>query len=137
MTHAQQGRAFLATEWGVNGLPWAQSALATGGDGDALMLAQAEVVYEKWIVLQRSGTSGGFAFIWADEPNHGFFIPHWLEITGAIEYPPGSGYHPLNEEEYWGFNDVHRRARPSLAALRYAYSGEGEAPIVGLPGPGG
>jgi hypothetical protein len=47
MTHAQQGRAFLATEWGVNGLPWAQSALATGGDGDALMLAQAEVVYEK------------------------------------------------------------------------------------------
>lgn len=52
----------------------------------------------------------------------------YSETLGAYEYHPGSGYHPTNEEDFWGLNNIDRQPRPILSALIYAYTGRGQAP---------
>ncbi|HVW81365.1 MAG TPA: glycoside hydrolase family 2 TIM barrel-domain containing protein [Mycobacteriales bacterium] len=123
-------RPMVLTEYGVNNTPTGQTALVVPSTADALAAFQQAAVYEKWQSLRSLGAAGGFYFQWADKLTSSFPlpIPFYSQTLGAIEYPPGSGYHPTNEEDFWGLNTVERKPRPILAALIYAYTGKGTRP---------
>lgn len=129
-------RPFLLTEWGVNATPNGQARLVAGSDVPALGQVQASSVYRKWTTLRSAGAIGGYYFEWSDKLVTGFPlpVPFYDQTLGSVVYPPGSGYHPANEEDFWGLNDVYRNPRPALAGLAYAYTGKGPAPLP-IPGP--
>lgn len=131
-------RPMLITEWGVNATPSGQTALIAdkplGPVGD---LESATIVH-KWETILSSGCIGGYYFQWSDDLKTGLPlpVPGFSQTIGSIEYPPGSGYHPFNEEDFWGLNDLWRNPRPTLDALTYAYTGRGTAPLLpGVPLP--
>ena len=121
-------RPVVISEWGSNTfLADAAQQIAAyhvGADLSAQEMVRAELIVSKWELMRALGVAGGFAFQWADVPEHGFFIPNYREMTGVVEYPPGSGYHPIRHEAYWGFHDVHRTPRLALdASAWHAYNG--------------
>jgi hypothetical protein len=123
-------RPMIVTEFGVNNTPTGQVALVVPAAGGVAAPVQRAAVYEKWQTLRSLGADGGFYFQWADKLSTGFPlpVPLYSQTLGAVEYPPGSGYHPANEEDFWGLNTVERKPRPILSALVYAYTGRGPRP---------
>lgn len=117
-------RPLLVTEWGVNATPTGQVALATGNDVTPAQIPAALAVQQKWQTLRGDGAAGGYYFQWSDALKTGFPLPVPLyeQTLGAVEYPPGSGYRPANEEDFWGLNDIYRHPRATLPALQSAYS---------------
>ncbi|HVV76993.1 MAG TPA: glycoside hydrolase family 2 TIM barrel-domain containing protein [Mycobacteriales bacterium] len=123
-------RPMVLTEFGVNNTPGAQLALVEPSASGALGNVERAAVYEKWQTIRSLGAAGGFYFQWADKLVTSFPlpVPLYAQTLGAVEYPPGSGYHPTNEEDFWGLNTVDRKPRPILSALIYAYTGRGKRP---------
>jgi hypothetical protein len=129
-------RPMLITELGVNSTPTAQATLVMGADTPVYGDVQAAALYRKWSTLRSAGAIGGYYFEWSDKTVSSFPlpVPAYDQTLGAIEYPAGSGYHPANEENFWGLHDIYRRPRPTLAGLRYSYTGQGPAPLP-IPAP--
>lgn len=123
-------RPMVVTEFGVNNTPTGQTALIDPSTANSGKAFQQAAVYEKWRTLRSLGADGGFYFQWADKLTTSFPlpVPLYSQTLGAYEYPPGSGYHPTNEEDFWGLNTVERKPRPILSALIYAYTGRGQRP---------
>jgi hypothetical protein len=116
-------RPLVVTEWGVNATPTGQAALVSGADVSAAETPARLAIAQKWQALQQENTVGGYYFQWSDALKTGFPLPVPLyeQTLGAFEYPAGSGYRPANEEDFWGLNDVYRKPRSTLTALKSAY----------------
>jgi hypothetical protein len=127
-----KGRPMVLLEYGTNGWPGAMLAMAeevylkTTATKDVLERFQAKKFTEKFNVMKNTGVVGGYAFIWADEPGHTLPFEWYDEFVNRYKFPDDSiyaPYHPLNEEEYWGFNDIYRNPRLIVEALDAAYHG--------------
>lgn len=131
-------RPMLITEWGVNNTPSGQSQLVTGQPVTPTDDIQSATIVHKWDTILSSGAAGGYYFQWSDDLKTALPlpIPGFQQTIGSVEYPPGTGYHPFNEEDFWGLNDVWRHPRPELDALTYAYTDQGTPPVLSVvPGP--
>jgi hypothetical protein len=87
---------------------------------------QAKKFTQKWNVMMKNGVSGGYAFIWTDEPGHTLSFEWYDEFVNRYKFRDDSIYspsHPLYEEEHWGFNGIYRNPRLIVDALDAVYHG--------------
>lgn len=130
-------RPFLVREWGANTFlgDGAQAAARhhAGLDTDAQEAIRAQLVYEKWLVMQALDVAGGYAFQWSDGLDKCLITREHCTVANVVENPPGSGYTLLNHEQWWGFHDVHRRPRLALHTLEHLYLGRSGLPPGVLP----
>lgn len=128
--YLNKGRPMILLEYGTNGWPGAMLAMAeevylkTTATKEALERFQARKFMEKWNAMMNNGVVGGYAFIWADEPGHTLPFKWYDDFVNRYKFPDDSiyaPYHPLNEEEYWGFHDIYRNPRLIVDALDTAY----------------
>lgn len=132
-------RPFLVSEWGANTFlgDGAQAAAQhhVGLDAQAQESLRAQLVYEKWLVMEALSVAGGYAFQWSDGLGKCLVTREHCTATNVVENPPGSGYTLLNHEQWWGFHDVNRRPRLALHTLEHLYLGRPGLPPGILPTP--